>query len=52
VPGQAQFNIDDRDFENIYVPICQSLLRYTTPVLDQLEPDQPVEAVFDPSGKI
>jgi hypothetical protein len=49
VPGQAQFNIDDRDFENIYVPICQSLLRYTTPVLDQLEPDQPVEAVFDPS---
>ncbi len=50
VPGQTQFNIDDRDFQSIYVPICQALLRYTTPVLEQLEPDQPVEATFDPSG--
>ncbi len=52
VPGQTQFNIEDRDFQSIYVPICQALNRYTLPVLDQLQPDEAVEAIFDPSGKL
>lgn len=52
MPGQAQFNIEDGNFTNIYVPICQALAQYTLPVLDALEPDQPVEATFDPTGMV